>query len=64
MPTMKDAGFPFDAGRFAKRLFGKLGSVGGHQSAARVEILFSALQGKIKNLSIIDSYIIEKIKQR
>ncbi len=60
----RNAGFRLDAGKVAKRLFGELGSAGGHQSAARVEIPISALQGKIKNISKIDSYIIEKIKQR
>ena len=61
---LRNAGFRLDAGKVAKRLFGELGSAGGHQSAARAEIPISALQGKIKNISKIDSYITDKIKQR
>jgi nanoRNase/pAp phosphatase (c-di-AMP/oligoRNAs hydrolase) len=61
---LRNAGFRLDAGKVAKRLFGELGSAGGHQSAARVEIPISALQSQIKDISKIDSYVIEKIKQR
>jgi nanoRNase/pAp phosphatase (c-di-AMP/oligoRNAs hydrolase) len=34
----RNAGFRLDAGKTAQRLFGKWGSAGGHQSAARAEI--------------------------
>lgn len=61
---LRNGGFRLDAGKVAKRLFGELGSAGGHQSAARAEIPISALEDKIKNISKIDSYIIEMIKQR
>jgi len=60
----RNTGFRLDAGKVAQRLFGELGSAGGHQGAARAEIPLSALQDKIKNVSELDSYITEKIKQR
>lgn len=60
----RNGGLRRDAGKLAKRLFGALGSAGGHQSAARAEIPLSAIENEIKNLSKIDSYIVEKIKQR
>jgi nanoRNase/pAp phosphatase (c-di-AMP/oligoRNAs hydrolase) len=61
---LRNGSYRLDAGKVAKRLFGELGSAGGHQSAARAEIPISALQDEVKNISKIDSYITEKIKQR
>lgn len=61
---LRNGGFRLDAGRVARRLFGDLGSAGGHQSAARVEIPLSELEGKVKDIAKIDSYIVDKIKQR
>jgi nanoRNase/pAp phosphatase (c-di-AMP/oligoRNAs hydrolase) len=61
---LRNAGIRLNAGKVAKQLFGELGSAGGHQGAARAEIPLSAVQDKVKNISKIDSYIIDKIKQR
>ena len=61
---MRNAGFRLDAGKVAKRLFGKLGSAGGHKSAARVEIPLSALPDENENLAKISEYVADKIKKR
>jgi nanoRNase/pAp phosphatase (c-di-AMP/oligoRNAs hydrolase) len=61
---IRNAGFRLDAGKVAQRLFGKLGSAGGHKSAARVEIPVSVLSDKTENLLKISEYITDKIKQR
>ena len=59
----KCAGFWLDAGKVAKRLFGKLDSAGGHKSAARVEIPISALPDETENSSKISAYVADKIKK-
>ena len=61
---MRNAGFRLDAGKVAKRLFGKLGSAGGHKNAARVEIPVSVLSDETENLSKISEYVTDKIRQR
>lgn len=61
---MRNVGFRLDAGKVAERLFGKLGSAGGHKSAARVEIPLSALTDEAVNLSRISEYVADKIKKR
>ncbi|MGB3212518.1 MAG: DHHA1 domain-containing protein [Desulforhopalus sp.] len=61
---MRNVGFRLDAGKVAKRLFGKLGSAGGHKSAARVEIPLSTLSDETENLSKIREYVTDKIKKR
>ncbi len=61
---IRNAGFRLDAGKLAKRLFGELGSAGGHKSAARAEIPISALTDETENLSKISEYVTDKIKKR
>ncbi len=61
---LRNVGFRLDAGKVAKRLFGELGSAGGHKSAARAEIPISALQKDTENLSKISEYIADKIRKR
>ncbi|MCB2183868.1 MAG: DHH family phosphoesterase [Desulfobulbaceae bacterium] len=61
---IRNAGFRLDAGKVAMRLFGKLGSAGGHKSAARVEIPVAAFQEEVGDVSKISNYIHEKIKKR
>lgn len=61
---MRSAGLRLDAGKVAKRLFGKAGSAGGHKSAARAEIPISTLPDETENLSKISEYVIDKIKKR
>ncbi|MBU1418934.1 MAG: DHH family phosphoesterase [Proteobacteria bacterium] len=62
---LRNAGFRLDAGKVAKRLFGELGSAGGHKSAARAEIPTSAFADKAGELPTeISDYIASKIKKR
>lgn len=61
---LRNAGFRFDAGKVAARLFGKLGTAGGHGNAARAEIAVSAFEEKVGPLSKIGDFVIEKIKSR
>ncbi|MGW8194955.1 MAG: DHH family phosphoesterase [Desulforhopalus sp.] len=61
---LRNAGFRLDAGKIAKRLFGKLGSAGGHKSAARVEIPISTLEDESVDLSKISEFVTDKIKDR
>ncbi|MDD2218716.1 MAG: DHHA1 domain-containing protein [Desulfoplanes sp.] len=61
---IRNAGFRLDAGKVADRMFGELGSAGGHKSAARAEIPISALLDEIENLSKISEYVTDKIRKR
>jgi nanoRNase/pAp phosphatase (c-di-AMP/oligoRNAs hydrolase) len=61
---VRNAGFRLDAGKVAQRLFGKLGSAGGHQSAARVEIPISAFENEAGKVAKIPDYITDQIKKR
>ncbi len=58
------AGFRYDAGKVAKRLFGHLGSAGGHKNAARVEIPLAIIEKEAGSLNKIGDYLIEIIKKR
>ena len=62
---VRNAGFRLHAGKLVQRLFGDLGSAGGHKNAARVEL---PLDSVIKNLDTptfgVDNYIREKIKEK
>jgi nanoRNase/pAp phosphatase (c-di-AMP/oligoRNAs hydrolase) len=62
---VRNAGFRLHAGKLVQRLFGDLGSAGGHKNAARVEL---PLDSVINNLDTptfgIDNYIREKIKEK
>ena len=46
-----------DAGKVASRLFGKIGSAGGHKSAARAEISLNTFENEVGELSKISDYI-------
>ena len=61
---VRNAGFRLHAGKVAQRLFGQLGSAGGHKSAARVEIPVSTFKDEAGNLSQISGYVSDKIKKR
>ena len=62
---VRNAGFRLHAGKLVQRLFGDLGSAGGHKNAARVEL---PLDSVINNLDTptfgVDNYIREKIKEK
>lgn len=58
------AGFRLHAGQIATRLFGRLGSAGGHKNAARAEIPLSVLKNKEIMLTDLKDYIIDAFKKR
>jgi nanoRNase/pAp phosphatase (c-di-AMP/oligoRNAs hydrolase) len=58
------AGFRLHAGQIATRLFGSLGSAGGHKNAARAEIPLSVLKNKEIALTDLKDYIIDAFKNR
>ena len=61
---IRNAGFRLDAGKVAFRLFGKLGSAGGHSSAARAEIPVAVFTTEVGDLSKVSDFIKDKIKKR
>ena len=58
----RNAGFRLDAGKKAKRLFGKWGSAGGHTSAARAEIPLHEIKPGLQNASEAKQFVLGKIK--
>lgn len=62
---IRNAGFRLHAGRLAQRLFGDLGSAGGHKNAARVEIPLEAALEKAASPELkVDDYIRGKIRKK
>jgi len=58
----RNAGFRLDAGKTAKRLFGRWGSAGGHQSAARAEIPVHEIKQAGQNDPEFRHFVLSKIK--
>ncbi|MBN2033126.1 MAG: DHH family phosphoesterase [Deltaproteobacteria bacterium] len=58
----RNAGFRLDAGRVAQRLFGKLGTAGGHKSAARAEIPIQEIKPGPDSGSESKQFVLGKIK--
>lgn len=58
------AGFRCDAGKVAIRLFGGLGSAGGHKSAARVEIPLAVIDREVGNTEEIGAYLLDILNKR
>ncbi len=62
---IRNAGFRLHAGNLAQKLFGDLGSAGGHKSAARVEMGLENVQKKAEeHATTLAHYIREKIKEK
>jgi nanoRNase/pAp phosphatase (c-di-AMP/oligoRNAs hydrolase) len=59
---LRNAGFRLDAGKTAKRLFGKWGSAGGHKSAARAEIPLNEIKSAHHEASEYRQFVLGKIK--
>lgn len=59
---LRNAGFRLDAGKTAKRLFGRWGSAGGHQSAARAEIPVQEIKPAGHNDADFKNFVLSKIK--
>lgn len=61
---IRNTGFRRDAGKIAARLFGRLGSAGGHKSAARAEIPVSTFEKKVGSLTQVREFMRGMIKKR
>jgi len=62
---VRNAGFRLHAGKMVQRLFGDLGSAGGHKTAARVEIPLDALMQTMgPDTMKVDDFIREKIRKK
>lgn len=61
---IRNAGFRRHAGKLAQRLFGELGSAGGHKYAARVEMPLGDVMKYIPAVSSLDIFIKDKIKDK
>ncbi len=61
----RNDGLRTDAGKVAKRAFGKWGSAGGHKSAARAEVALEALEAETitKESSKLARWIIQRIEK-
>ncbi len=59
---LRNAGFRLDAGKMAQKLFGQLGSAGGHKDAARAEIPLEAIREAIKGRSDVGEFVLKSIK--
>ncbi len=61
---LRNADFRYDAGRVARKLFGRWkGSAGGHRTAARAEIPLKEIIEKIKDRSHLDKFVLKNLKE-
>ena len=60
---LRNAGFRLDAGKMAQKLFGQLGSAGGHKDAARAEIPLEAIREAIKGRSDVGEFVLKSIEK-
>jgi nanoRNase/pAp phosphatase (c-di-AMP/oligoRNAs hydrolase) len=62
--VLRSDGYRKDAGKMASKLFGDLGSAGGHRSAARAEIPLENLRKRLRGLTddTIEKWIFRRIK--
>jgi len=58
----RNAGFRLDAGKMAQKLFGELGSAGGHKSAARAEVPLQAIENEMGEMPELKNYMMHKVK--
>ena len=59
----RNAGFRRNAGKLAKKMFGHLGSAGGHKSMARAEIPLERLKPDANTASDIEQYVLNRLKR-
>jgi nanoRNase/pAp phosphatase (c-di-AMP/oligoRNAs hydrolase) len=61
---LRSDGYRKNAGKMASKLFGDLGSAGGHRSSARAEIPLSNLRKRIRGFTeeAIEKWIIRRIR--
>lgn len=58
----RNVGFRRDAGRLAKRLFGRWGSAGGHRDAARAEIPLKEIASEIEEIGSVKDFVLKRLK--
>jgi nanoRNase/pAp phosphatase (c-di-AMP/oligoRNAs hydrolase) len=58
----RNAGFRLDAGKTARKLFGRWGSAGGHKGAARAEIPIHEVPLEVDNMSECEQFVLDKIR--
>jgi nanoRNase/pAp phosphatase (c-di-AMP/oligoRNAs hydrolase) len=58
----RNAGFRYDAGKLANRLFGEYGSAGGHKSAARAEIPLANIEKEVPDGVDFTQFIITRLR--
>ncbi|MBW1914706.1 MAG: DHH family phosphoesterase [Deltaproteobacteria bacterium] len=58
----RNASFRMDAGKVAQRLFGHIGSAGGHKSAARAELSTEDLDFDVENESDCRDFVLDRLK--
>jgi len=59
----RNAGFRLDAGKMAQKLFGLLGSAGGHKSAARAELQLDEIEKEINEGQEYKEFLLDKLKR-
>lgn len=61
---IRNAGFRRHAGKLAQKLFGTIGSAGGHKTAARVEMPLTEVMLELEHGAKIEEFIEHKIKTK
>jgi nanoRNase/pAp phosphatase (c-di-AMP/oligoRNAs hydrolase) len=59
----RNAGFRRDAGKLAKKMFGNVGSAGGHKSMARAEIPLEQINPNARKVTDLEQYVINRLKR-
>jgi len=60
----RNAGFRRDAGKLAQKMFGDVGSAGGHRSAARAEIPYQKIAADGQVAPDLEQFVLGRIKKR
>jgi nanoRNase/pAp phosphatase (c-di-AMP/oligoRNAs hydrolase) len=59
----RNAGFRRNAYKLAKKMFGHIGSAGGHKSMARAEIPLEHIKPNAKTATDLDQYVLNRFKR-
>jgi nanoRNase/pAp phosphatase (c-di-AMP/oligoRNAs hydrolase) len=59
----RNAGFRRNADKLAKKMFGHIGSAGGHKSMARAEIPLEHIKPNAKTATDLDQYVLNRFKR-
>jgi nanoRNase/pAp phosphatase (c-di-AMP/oligoRNAs hydrolase) len=59
----RNAGFRRNAGKLAQKMFGHVGSAGGHKSMARAEIFLEQINVNAKNSGDLEQYLLDRLKR-